>query len=168
MTTVRALDPVVADDLALGLALLDEYILYTYDEMRAASFATDLDLEHLREIIADHAVFAERYSRPSGAFLVIESEAGDAAGCVGLSRYADDECEMNRLFIRQGHQGSGLGRLLTAASLDHARALGYRRMVLEVVPYRTRAIALYRSLGFVDHEQLHDYPFEVVALARDL
>ena len=168
MTGVRALDPADDGDRTLGLALLDEYIVYTYDEMRAASFAPDLDLDHLREIIADHAVFAERYSRPTGAFLVIESAPGDAAGCVGLSRFSDTECEMNRLFIRPGHQGSGLGRLLTAASLDHARGLGYRRMVLEVVPYRTRAIALYRSLGFVDHEQLHDYPFEVVALARDL
>lgn len=168
MSTVRALDPAVGDDLALGLALLDEYILYTFDEMRAASFAPDLDLDHLREIIADHAVFAERYSLPGGAFLVIESAEGGAAGCVGLSRFSDAECEMNRLFIRPGHQGSGLGRLLTAASLDHARELGYRSMVLEVVPYRTRAIALYRSLSFTDHAQLHDYPFEIVALARDL
>ncbi|HEX5614486.1 MAG TPA: GNAT family N-acetyltransferase [Acidimicrobiia bacterium] len=168
MSAVRVLDPSVDDDLALGRALLDEYIVYTYDEMRAADFAPDIDLDHLRQIIADHAVFAERYSRPSGAFLVVETEPGAVAGCVGLSRFADGECEMNRLFIRPGHQGTGLGRLLTTASLDHARALGYRRMVLEVVPYRTRAIALYRSLGFTDRAQLHEYPFAVVALALDL
>lgn len=168
MADVRVLDLDDEPQLALGLELLDEYIVYTYDEMLAAQFAPEIDLDHLRGIIADHAVFATRYAPPEGAFLVIHDDATLAAGCVGLSRFAPDVCEMNRLFIRPGHQGQGLGRVLTSASLDQARALGYRRMALEVVPYRTRAIALYRSLGFTDCDQLHDYPFPVVALARDL
>jgi ribosomal protein S18 acetylase RimI-like enzyme len=41
-------------------------------------------------------------------------------------------------------------------------------MVLDVVPYRDRAIALYRSFGFVDVDTIHEYPFEMRALARDL
>jgi GNAT superfamily N-acetyltransferase len=168
VTAVRALDPADPSDLALGHELLDEYILYTYDEMREAGFAPDIDLAHLREIIADHAVFAARYSAPDGAFLVITEPGDDVAGCVGISRFDERTCEMNRLFIRPGHQGSGLGRRLTEALLDHARGLGYARMILEVVPYRTRAIALYRSLAFVETAPIHDYPFPVLALVRDL
>ncbi len=41
-------------------------------------------------------------------------------------------------------------------------------MFLDVVPERTAAIALYRSLGFVDAPPLHDYPFPMVPLGRDL
>ena len=41
-------------------------------------------------------------------------------------------------------------------------------MALDVVPERTAAIALYRSLGFRDTAPLHEYPFPMVFLAREL
>ena len=52
--------------------------------------------------------------------------------------------------------------------MDAARDLGFGRMALGVVPGRTNAIALYRSLGFVETAPSHEYPFEMVFLARDL
>jgi hypothetical protein len=36
------------------------------------------------------------------------------------------------------------------------------------VPHRIRAIALYRSFGFRDAEPIHEYPFDMLAFARDL
>lgn len=45
--------------------------------------------------------------------------------------------------------GQGVGRALCAYSLDWARAAGYRAMQFNaVVETNTRAVALYRSLGF--------------------
>jgi ribosomal protein S18 acetylase RimI-like enzyme len=41
-------------------------------------------------------------------------------------------------------------------------------VTLDVVPTRTHAVALYRSLGFVDAEPIHEYPFAMVPLGRDL
>jgi ribosomal protein S18 acetylase RimI-like enzyme len=75
---------------------------------------------------------------------------------------------MNRLWIRPAARRSGLGRALCEASMETARDLGFRRMALDVVPGRTNAIALYRSLGFVETAPAHVYPFAMVFLARVL
>ena len=75
---------------------------------------------------------------------------------------------MNRLYVDPAHRRSGLGRALAVAAVDAARAMGYRRMVLDVIPRRTHVIALYRELGFVEVEPFVDYPFEMVFLGRDL
>ena len=52
--------------------------------------------------------------------------------------------------------------------LTVAGDLGYREMVLDVMPSRVAAIALYRSLGFTDAPLFHDYAFGMVGLSREL
>ena len=52
--------------------------------------------------------------------------------------------------------------------MELASELGFARMILDVVPIRTKAIALYRSLGFTDAELIHTYEFPMVGLGRDL
>jgi carbonic anhydrase len=161
---VRRLDLEREDDVALGVTLVEEYVLFTADEGRAHGH-TDVDIPTLRRIIPELRDFAGHYR--GGAYLAA-SRAGELAGGVGITRADGRVCEMNRLWLRDGFRGAGAGRALVAACLDHARALGFERMVLDVVPYRDRAIALYRSFGFVDTEAIHEYPFEMLALARDL
>jgi putative acetyltransferase len=102
-----------------------------------------------------------------GAFLVAEAEA-TAAGAVGITPGANGRCEMNRLWIRPEFRRSGLGRTLCEVALATAREIGFRHMTLDVVPERTKAIALYRSLGFVEETPVHEYPFAMVYLGREL
>jgi ribosomal protein S18 acetylase RimI-like enzyme len=161
---VRRLDLDDAHDVALGLSLVEEYMFFTADEGRAHGH-TDVDVATLRTIIPDLRDFTGRYR--GGAYLVA-SLGGEVAGGVGITRTDDHTCEMNRLWLRAPHRGLGAGHELVGACLDHARGLGYERMVLDVVPYRMHAIALYRSFGFTETESIHEYPFEMVALARDL
>jgi len=117
-------------------------------------------------LIPDLHDFAGRYLR-GGAFLVAQLDGG-VAGAVGITPGNDGACDMNRLWIRPAFRRAGVGRRLCEASLETARTLGFVRMALDVVPERTAAIALYRSLGFRDTAPLHEYPFPMVFLAREL
>jgi RimJ/RimL family protein N-acetyltransferase len=52
------------------------------------------------------------------------------------------------IFVGQSHRGLGVGKALTLAALDKARALDLRNVWLTVDAYNFRAIRLYRKVGF--------------------
>ena len=161
---VRALSS-AESDLEIGRCLVREYVEATAAEMAGVGEEPDLDL--ILPYIPDYHDFAAKYAARGAVFLVAESVEAVAGG-VGISPYEDKTCEMNRLWVRPEQQGRGAGRALAVDSLVHARALGYRRMVLDVLPSRNRPIALYRSLGFTDTAPVHEYSFEMVSLTLDL
>lgn len=158
MIAIRKLDA-HPDDQALGLFLVREYTDATAQEM-------DVELEEILPLIPDYDEFPGRY-QSGGAFLVAEVE-GEPAGCVGLAALEEQHCEMNRLWVRPEFRHLGLGQKLVEASFDCAKSLGYSRISLEVLASRSKAIALYRRLGFVDCPQFHTYDFPVVAFSRSL
>ena len=147
------------DDVALGSELVREYVVATAHE-------TGQDVEVILGLVPDLRDFGGRYLR-GGAFLVAEADRV-VAGCVGVTPGAGGNCEMNRLWIRPHARRLGIGRALCLASMDAARSLGFTRMALDVVPERTGAVALYRALGFTETAPTHNFPFEMVALARPL
>jgi len=87
------------------------------------------------------------YAPPAGALLVAR-DGETAAGCVALRRLDAGTAEMKRMYVRETHRGTGLGRTLAAAVIDEARKRGHGRIVLDTLPKLTTAIALYRDLGF--------------------
>jgi ribosomal protein S18 acetylase RimI-like enzyme len=88
---------------------------------------------------------------PPGGCLLLAMADGTAVGVVGLKPLMPDIAEIKRLYVDPGSRGLGLGRLLAERAVAAARAKGYSRVRLDT--HRTSmaaAIALYRSLGFVE------------------
>jgi GNAT superfamily N-acetyltransferase len=146
-------------DIALGTELVREYVVATAEEVGQP-------VDVILTLIPELHDFVGHYLR-GGAFLVAENDAR-VEGAVGVTPGTAGTCEMNRLWVRPEHRRGGAGRALCEAALLAARDLGFQRMLLDVVPERTTAIALYRNLGFTETPPTHDYPFAMVFLGRDL
>ena len=164
MITIRRL----ADnesDVALGQSLVREYVIATAEEVSLPG--APVDIETFRPYIPDWDDFAGRFLHTGGGFVVADVD-GALAGSVGVTPIDGALCEMNRLWVREPFRRGGVGRALAEASMTLAADLGFTRMILDVVPTRTTAIALYRSMGFEDAALMHEYAFPMVGLARDL
>lgn len=62
--------------------------------------------------------------------------------------FAAEDCCVEDLFVREDARRAGLGRALVRAALDRARALGCRRVELDVNRANPAALALYEEFGF--------------------
>ncbi len=145
--------------------------------MKLRQAETDAEIEQARELFQEYAAWLEvdlcfqnfdrelkglpgDYAPPSGR-LLLASEDQELVGCVALRRLSDDVCEMKRLYLRPQFRGRGLGRELAIGIIDAARGIGYKRMRLDTLARQmTQAVAMYRSLGFVEIEPYYENPTE--------
>ena len=122
---------------------------------------------HVVESYFDPVAFAEevdnlpgKFAEPRGRLLVAE-EDGKIAGCVALRDLGDGACEMKRMFVYSEFHGKGVGQLLGRAIVGEARAIGYRKMLLDTGPAQREAQGLYRKLGFKDVEPYYELSDEL-------
>jgi ribosomal protein S18 acetylase RimI-like enzyme len=62
---------------------------------------------------------------------------------------AEDEAELARILVDPARRGRGIGRALTAALVERARAAGFADVWLRVVPGNEPALRTYAAAGFV-------------------
>ncbi|PWB18815.1 MULTISPECIES: GNAT family N-acetyltransferase [Comamonas] len=125
------------EDLQAVLAIFREYI---------ASPQADLGFQNYEPELA---ALPGKYAAPQGRLLL--AWQGDAVvGCAALRDVDGQCCELKRVYVRPAARGLRLGRRLVEQMLQEARAAGYQRMALDVLPEFVAAQALYRDLGFVD------------------
>jgi putative acetyltransferase len=124
-----------AQDLTDVRVLFEEYSALVAEALCFQNF--DAELEAL----------PGAYAPPSGALLIARN-GSEAAGCVALRQLDTGTGEMKRMYVRERHRGSGLGRRLALAIIEEAKRRKFKRMVLDTLPKLETAIALYRDLGF--------------------
>lgn len=131
----RLVVPQTPEHWAAARRLVEEY---------AQSLGVDLDFQDFAHEIES---LSAHYGPPDGRFFLCDCD-GEFAGCVGLRRLDADDCEMKRMHVTPAFRGRGLGRVLAEAIIAEAKAIGYRRMLLDTMPFMREAHWLYESLGF--------------------
>lgn len=124
--------------LIAGDSLFQEYLnIQNYDE----------EVRHL-EI---------KYGLPYGRLYLAYYE-GKLAGCVGLRKIDEQNCEMKRLYVRPHFRGKYIGDRLIKKIIEDAKYIGYSHMLLDTLPFLESAICLYRKYGFYETESYNDSP----------
>ena len=109
---------------------------------------------------------------PGGAVLVARLGT-EVVGCVGLAPTArPGVVELVKMVVSPAHRGHGTGRVLVAAAIARARALGATRIELESNRRLAAAVHLYEASGFrhlaADEHEPGPYARADVAMALDL
>lgn len=120
------------------------------------AFREYLNLQHYEDELLH---MDAKYGPPSGR-LYLALCAGVPAGCIGLRKIDRENCEMKRLYVRPAFRGQRIGGRLIQKILDDARQIGYRKMLLDTLPFLESAIRLYRRHGFREVERYNDSPMD--------
>ena len=80
---------------------------------------------------------------------------GNVVGAAGIERVGRKEKVRHRaefgISVDEAYWGLGIGRGLTEACIECAKAAGYAQLELDVVAENRNAVALYESVGFVEY-----------------
>jgi GNAT superfamily N-acetyltransferase len=91
------------------------------------------------------------YFENGGVFLVSVCD-GQIVGTGAFLRYeAEGYCELKRITLVPEYRGQGLGYAMIMELIGQAQTMGYSKMILWTNRFKlTRAVALYRQIGFVE------------------
>lgn len=104
---------------------------------------------------ADLKDIEANYFKRGGLFEVIEDEAGNLLGTVGLYPLDAETCELRKMYFTGELRGRGMGRRMLERMVESARTLGFKRITLETASVLKRAIYLYTRFGFKPFETRH-------------
>ena len=95
---------------------------------------------------------------PAGLFLVAYRN-GDAIGCGGVKHHPGAPSEIKRMWVAENARGLGVARRLLAELEADAIRSGASVASIETSATLFEAIALYRSVGYVEVAPFNDEPF---------
>lgn len=108
---------------------------------------------------AEVAHLEQKYGLPHGRLYL--AYCGKAlAGCIGLKKIDDQNCEMKRLYVRPAFRGRHIANSLVRRIIADAKEIGYAHMLLDTLPFLEGAIVLYRKLGFAEIPCYNDSPLD--------
>lgn len=149
---------------------------YGYPDEIAMLFSeyTDMLVENDPEFAKylDKQNYDEELKHPEGKYrlpygrLYIALDGDRAVGCAALRRIDEESCEIKRLYVRSEYRKNGLGRRLAEKIVADAKSIGYKRMLLDTLPFLKNAIALYKSMGFYEIESYNNSPMKGLIYMR--
>lgn len=119
-----------------------------------SSFKKYLDIQ---DYDAELKQLGKKYAAPFGRLYLAYCD-GEAAGCIGLIKIDEQNCEMKRLYVRPQFRGMNLGEQLAQKIITDAKEIGYSYMLLDTLPFLDSAVRLYKKLGFYTIERYNDSP----------
>lgn len=137
---VESLDPELAsfpDDLLSVQAIFREYVLSTQADLGFQNYETEFSL------------LPGAYAQPQGCVMLVRCHHR-VVGCAALRKIDAVTCELKRVYLSPDARGNRNGKRLVLAMIKQARAIGYQRMCLDVLPEFQTAQRLYENLGFSD------------------
>jgi len=130
-------------------ALVFEYMAATQAE---TGQAVPAEIGELPAVLQRECHNLQAVYRPPGALLIAD-QGGHPSGCVGLApRSQERTAEIKRRYVRPALRGNGIARILMRQAHHHAARHGMTRLILNVLPARTRVISFYRRLGYNETE----------------
>ena len=109
----------------------------------------DDELKHLEK----------KYGLPDGR-LYIAYYNNKLAGCIGLRKIDDKNCEMKRLYVRPEFRGCHIGNYLVGKIIDDAKEIGYKYILLDTLPFLKGALHIYKKFGFYEIPSYNDSPMD--------
>ena len=117
-----------------------------------------LNLEWLQEFFDgeltdsdERALYSpESYYLAKGGYIWFARCNQEIVGCVALAHQGNGLFEISKMGVVPSLQGFGIGRKLLLTALDKARDVNAKQVYLESATKLTRAIRLYRHLGFCE------------------
>lgn len=101
---------------------------------------------------ADEAMFSnpQAYILNKGGHIFFALIDNEVVGTFALQKIADDFFELSKMAVAEAHQGKKIGHALLEHSLERARALGAKKVVLYSNTLLQPAIHLYTKFGFTE------------------
>ncbi len=124
----------------------------------------DMDLvnEYFNPVVIEKelASLPGKYDMPDGRLLLATVD-GEPAGCVGLRKIDDQQCEMKRMFVYPKFHGQGVALAMARHLIAEARSIGYETMLLDTSFRQTEAQSLYQKIGFQKIKPYYEMPKKV-------
>ena len=133
-----------------GQALLDIYTLTHSQTDYWLSYPDETEMT-----VEQEAAFLKEKTESIDEIELLAEVDGIVVGSAGIGRIGMKEKVKHRaefgISVDKAYWGLGIGRALTEACIECAKEAGYAQLELEVVAENRSALALYKSVGFVEY-----------------
>jgi ribosomal protein S18 acetylase RimI-like enzyme len=121
------------------------HIIARHGELYGRDFGYPPSFEHY--VVQAFGDFMARFAPPRDRIFIAERD-GQLVGSIAVKGLPRATAQLRFLLVEPAARGLGLGRRLVRRVIDHARASGARRIVLDTASDLAAARAIYASHGF--------------------